>query len=54
MVQKEERRILKTGKLSWLLILMLLTTLPAFAQVQKIEGSVIDSQGEPVIGASVI
>ena len=51
---KKERRNAIWGKFCLLLTLMLLTAMTSFAQTQKISGTVVDSQGEPVIGASVV
>ena len=41
-------------RLIGLLLLVLSLALPVHAQTQRIEGTVLDSQGEPVIGASVV
>lgn len=50
---KKKCYYLKT-RLFCLLFLSLSFALPSMAQTQKIEGTVLDSQGEAVIGASVI
>ena len=51
-----EKKKIFFGKLRHicLLLLTLSLSLPALAQTQQVEGTVYDSQGEPVIGASVV
>ena len=50
----EEKRATRTGKLLLLLAFLLLMPLGAVAQIITVKGTVIDSQGETVIGASVV
>ena len=50
----KERTAKRSGKLLALLALMLLLPLGVIAQVITVKGTVIDSQGETVIGASVV
>ena len=50
----KERTAKRSGKLLALLALMLLLPLGVVAQVITVKGTVIDSQGETVIGASVV
>ena len=50
----EEKRATRTGKLLLLLAFLLFIPLGAVAQIITVKGTVIDSQGETVIGASVV
>ncbi len=45
-------RIVK--KIPWLLAFVLLTALPALAQNINIQGTVVDTDGTPIIGASIV
>ena len=50
----KEKSAKRSGKLLILLVIMLLLPLGVIAQVITVKGTVIDSQGETVIGASVV
>lgn len=50
----KEKTAKRLGKMLALLAFMLLVPLGAFAQVITVKGTVVDSQGESVIGASVV
>ena len=50
----KEKTAKRLGKMLALLALMLLMPLGTFAQVITVKGTVLDSQGESVIGASVV
>ena len=36
-----------------LMIICIMASLPMLAQIRTVKGSVVDSQGEPIIGATV-
>ncbi len=50
----KEKTAKRLGKMLALLAFMLLVPLGAFAQVVTVKGTILDSQGESVIGASVV
>ena len=51
MKQKNEKL---RSKLLLLFVLLLMVPIGVFAQNMTVKGSVVDSQGEPIIGASVV
>lgn len=45
---------MKNRRIAWLLVMLLIIPLGAFAQSIPVKGIVTDSEGEPIIGASII
>ena len=45
---------MKNRRIAWLLLMLLTIPLGLFAQNITVKGVVTDSEGEPIIGASVI
>lgn len=52
-MEKEKTKFRKLRRMC-LLLMVLFTAVPIWAQTTKVDGTVIDSQGEPVIGATVL